>query len=76
MWWGVYSTVAPLTLQQFRDLGFEFSKKVLGLKEKIPRWKGCTSNVNADFGMALSYVYVKRHFDEESREQVIQIVEI
>jgi hypothetical protein len=70
VWWIVYSTVAPLTLQQFRDLDFQFSRKVLGLKEKTPRWKGCTGNVNADFGMALSFMYVRRHFDEESREKV------
>ncbi|KAJ8686861.1 hypothetical protein QAD02_022655, partial [Eretmocerus hayati] len=74
MWWSVYSTLAPLTLQKFRDLGFEFSKKVFGLKEKTPRWKGCTGNVNADFGMALSYVYVKRHFDENSREQALKML--
>ena len=37
VWWSVYSTVAPLTLQKFRDLGFQFSQKVFGLKEKTPR---------------------------------------
>lgn len=70
IWWSVYSTVAPLTMQQFRDLGFRFSQKVFGLKEKTPRWKGCTGNVNANFGMALSYIYMKKHFNEQAKEKV------
>lgn len=72
LWWSVYSTVAPLTLQKFRDLGFQFSQRVYGLKEKTPRWKGCTGNVNTNFGTAISYVYVQKHFNENSREKVEQ----
>lgn len=70
IWWSVYSTVAPLTLQKFRDLGFQFSQKVFGLKEKTPRWKGCTGNANANFGMALSYIYAQKYFNEQAREKV------
>ncbi|XP_046465759.1 endothelin-converting enzyme 1 isoform X1 [Neodiprion pinetum] len=73
-WWGVYSTVAPLTLQKFRDLGFEFSQKLFGLKEKTARWKGCTGNVNSNFGMALSYLYIQRHFNEHSREKALEML--
>jgi hypothetical protein len=34
------------------------------------RWKGCTGNVNSNFGMAVSYLYVQKHFNNESREKV------
>ncbi|XP_033207207.1 neprilysin-4-like isoform X2 [Belonocnema kinseyi] len=74
VWWSVYSTVAPLTLQKFRDLGFQFSQKVFGLKEKTPRWKGCTGNVNSNFGMALSYVYVQKHFNDQAREKALEML--
>ncbi|KAK0158820.1 hypothetical protein PV328_009769 [Microctonus aethiopoides] len=74
VWWSVYSTVAPLTLQKFRDLGFQFSQKVFGLKEKTPRWKKCTGNVNSNFGMALTYVYVQQHFDERAKEKALQML--
>ncbi|XP_066584391.1 endothelin-converting enzyme 1-like [Prorops nasuta] len=74
MWWSVYSTVAPLTLQKFRDLGFQFAQKVFGLKEKTPRWKGCTGNVNSNFGMALSYIYAKKHFNEQAREKALEML--
>lgn len=59
-----------MTLKAFRDLGFEFSRAVFGLQQRTPRWKSCTVNVNANFGVALSYLYVKRHFDQTSRQKV------
>lgn len=61
-------------MQKFRDLGFQFSNKVFGLKEKTPRWKGCTGNVNSNFGMALTYVYVQRHFNDESKNQALEML--
>ncbi|VVC91133.1 unnamed protein product [Leptidea sinapis] len=51
MWWSVFSTVSPMTLQRFRDLGFEFSRNVFGLRQRAPRWKSCTANINANFEM-------------------------
>ncbi|KAG6447821.1 hypothetical protein O3G_MSEX005171 [Manduca sexta] len=75
LWWSVFSTVAPMTLKAFRELGFEFSKAVFGLQQRTPRWKSCTANVNANFGVALSYLYVKRHFDQDSRQKAIEMIE-
>ncbi|XP_053996829.1 neprilysin-4-like isoform X2 [Hylaeus anthracinus] len=74
VWWSIYSTIAPLTLQRFRDLGFQFSQKVLGLKEKTPRWKACTGNANANFGMAVSYVYAQKHFNDRAREKALEML--
>ncbi|XP_017756930.1 PREDICTED: neprilysin-11-like isoform X1 [Eufriesea mexicana] len=73
VWWNVYATVAPLTLQRFRDLGFQFSQQVFGLKEKTPRWKSCTENVNRNFGMALSYIYTRKHFDDQARQKALEM---
>ncbi|KAH0952283.1 hypothetical protein HN011_005253 [Eciton burchellii] len=74
VWWGVYSYVAPLTLQRFRDLAFEFLQKVFGLKEKTPRWKECATNANANFGMAISNVYARKHFNEQAREKALKML--
>ncbi|XP_076238295.1 neprilysin-11 [Calliopsis andreniformis] len=74
VWWSVYSTVAPLTLQKFRDLGFIFLQKVFDLKEKTPRWKACTGNVNTNFGMALSYIYAQKYFNDQSREKALEML--
>jgi hypothetical protein len=37
IWWSVFSTLAPLTLQEFRDLAFRFSQRVFGLQQKTAR---------------------------------------
>jgi predicted metalloendopeptidase len=71
VWWSIFQTLAPLTLQEFRNLAFTFSHKVYGLQQKTPRWKGCTSNVNSNFGMAVSYLYVQKYFNSESREKAL-----
>ncbi|RZB40619.1 endothelin-converting enzyme 1-like, partial [Asbolus verrucosus] len=75
LWWSVFSTVAPLTLAKFRSLGFEFSQQLLGLQSKTPRWKSCTSNVNANFGLALSYLYIRSHFNKNHRDQALEMLE-
>ncbi|RVE41737.1 hypothetical protein evm_013614 [Chilo suppressalis] len=75
LWWSVFSTLAPMSRASFRELGFEFSRAVFGLQQRTPRWKACTANVNANFGVALSYLYVRRHFANHSREKAIEMVE-
>ncbi|XP_046396781.1 neprilysin-4-like [Ischnura elegans] len=74
LWWSIFSTLAPLTVQDFRDLGFRFSQRVLGLSQRSPRWKGCTGNVNSNFGMAVSYLYVQEYFQEKKREKALEMV--
>ncbi|XP_033332700.1 neprilysin-11 isoform X2 [Megalopta genalis] len=74
MWWGIYSTIAPLTSQRFRDLGFQSLRNIFGLTEKRARWKECAENVNANFGMAMSYVYGEKYFDKRSREKSLEML--
>ncbi|XP_017772763.1 PREDICTED: endothelin-converting enzyme 1 [Nicrophorus vespilloides] len=75
IWWNVFSTVAPLTLAKFRSLGFEFSQKLLGLQARTPRWKGCTGNVNSNFGLALSYLYVQSQFRKGYRDKALVMLD-
>ncbi|KAK7866898.1 hypothetical protein R5R35_001640 [Gryllus longicercus] len=74
IWWNVFSTLAPLTLQSFRDLAFRFSQRVFGLTQKTARWQGCTGNVNSNFGMAVSYLYVQKHFNNQSKAKALEMV--
>ncbi|KAL4719905.1 hypothetical protein ACJJTC_019384, partial [Scirpophaga incertulas] len=75
LWWSVFSTLAPMSRAEFRTRGFEFSRAVFGLQQRTPRWKACAANVNANFGVALSYLYVQRHFNNQSREKAMEMVE-
>ena len=36
----------------------------------VYRWKHCTRDVNSNFGMAVSYLYVQKHFNNRSTEKV------
>ncbi|CAG4983508.1 unnamed protein product [Colias eurytheme] len=74
IWWSVFSTVSPMSISRFRDLGFAFSRSVYGLRTRAPRWKTCAANVNANFGLALSLLYVERHFDNASRVKALEMV--
>ncbi|KAG9430999.1 neprilysin-4 [Apis mellifera carnica] len=74
IWWITYAGISPLTLQRFRDLGFQFSQKVFGLKEGTSRWKVCTLSANANFGMALSYIYAQKYFDDRSRQKALEML--
>ncbi|XP_038213219.1 neprilysin-4-like isoform X2 [Zerene cesonia] len=74
MWWSVFSTVSPMSVSRFRELGFAFSRAVFGLRTRAPRWKTCAANVNANFGLALSLLYVQSHFDNASRIKALEMV--
>jgi len=45
-----------------------------GQKEQKPRWKRVLDSVNGTAGEALGEVYVKQVFPEESKEQMLQLV--
>lgn len=42
----------------------------MGHSAQTPRWRSCASSVNANYGMAVSFEYVKRHFHEHARQKV------
>ena len=48
----------------------ELYRKLYGIEEKPPRWKFCTNYVRGNLGNALGSLYVKRYFDEHSKEDV------
>ncbi|XP_059491150.1 neprilysin-4-like isoform X2 [Neocloeon triangulifer] len=74
LWWRIFSSLAPLTLKQFRDLASDLAQKVMGHSAQTPRWRSCASSVNANFGMAISFEYVKRHFHEDARQKALEMV--
>lgn len=60
-----------------RDLTDNLDKHLYGTSEKIPRWKLCFYDLIDDsVAMALSALYIKHHFTEETRERVTPVAEI
>lgn len=55
--------------KQFANNQHEYSAEISGAKNQAPRHKVCVDYVNGNMGMAVSALYVKRHFDTGSKAQ-------
>lgn len=55
--------------KQFADNQHEYAAEISGAKVQAPRHKVCVDYVNGNMGMAVSSLYVRRHFDTGSKAQ-------
>nr|CAD7255829.1 unnamed protein product [Timema shepardi] len=60
------------------DYRFEVAKQrfyrvITGQREVPPRWKGCVDHVNSHMGMATGAMFVRRHFDENSKNDTLHM---
>lgn len=44
---------------------------LFGREQAPPRWKNCISQVNSNMGMALGSMFVKKYFDETSKNDTL-----
>lgn len=52
-----------------------FSFILYGREKQPPRWQFCVTQVNTHMGMAIGSLFVKRHFDETSKKDTIQMTQ-
>nr|CAD7423165.1 unnamed protein product [Timema monikensis] len=50
-----------------------FYRVITGQREVPPRWKGCVDHVNSHMGMATGAMFVRRHFDENSKNDTLHM---
>ncbi|KAK4871970.1 hypothetical protein RN001_016094 [Aquatica leii] len=74
LWWSIFSKVSQSASDKYRSIAFDFSQKLLGVQEKIPKWKRCVSSVNANFGMVLSYLYIRSYTSNLNVNKVLQML--
>uniref|UniRef100_A0A182N6N4 Neprilysin, neutral endopeptidase 1 n=1 Tax=Anopheles dirus TaxID=7168 RepID=A0A182N6N4_9DIPT len=48
-----------------------FSNALFGRERSPPRWKNCVTQVNANMGMAVGAMFVRRYFDENSKRDTL-----
>ena len=58
----------------FQDASFEYSKVLSGQSEQQSRAKQMVRRVDGQLGFALGQIYVKRHFTEEAKQRVLDLV--
>ncbi|HEV8496538.1 MAG TPA: M13 family metallopeptidase [Gemmatimonadaceae bacterium] len=73
--WRLLSASASALPKQFADERFSFQRLFTGQRERLPRWKSCTSNTMNTLGEAVGQEYVKRTFTPEAKARAKAIVD-
>ncbi|XP_049817520.1 neprilysin-4-like [Aethina tumida] len=60
---------------KFTDAKQRFYNVLFGREEEPPRWTFCVSQANANMGMAVGALFVKKYFDKGSRNDTIHMTE-
>lgn len=56
---------------RFQEAKQQFYYTLLGRERSPPRWKYCVTQTNTNMGMALGAMFVRKYFDENSKNDVI-----
>lgn len=76
MKWSILNSYASSLSSDFVNQNFDFYSKTLsGTKEMKPRWKRALGKVNGGIGELLGKAFVERHFTEESKKELANMVE-
>lgn len=68
-WRLVFSTFAQLG-KRWRMLSEKYDKALTGKGKERPRWDTCMRRLYSSFGVPMSTMYVKEHFDTDSLHMV------
>ena len=55
---------------RFQDAKQRFNYILFGSEQAPPRWKNCIVQVNNNMGMAIGAMFVRKYFDENSKNDV------
>lgn len=76
MKWNLLNSYANYLDTAFANQNFDFYSRTLsGKKEMKPRWNQALNMVNSNLGELLGKAFVKRHFSEEAKADVKEMVE-
>ncbi|KAG8180916.1 hypothetical protein JTE90_020143 [Oedothorax gibbosus] len=73
LWRFVFNRVSNLD-KRFLAKQQEYYGALYGTQAISPRWKTCTLYVNKNMGMAVGSLFVKRHFNEKSKETAEEMI--
>lgn len=74
--WHVIRNNARLLSSDFADAHFDFyNRRLEGVDEQRPRWERAVGTLNDVVGHALGQIYVERHFDDDAREEMAELVD-
>jgi putative endopeptidase len=74
--WSLLDRFAGYLSSDYEKQNFYFYSTVLsGVKKMEPRWKRAVNVVSASMGEIIGKVYVEKHFDQNAKDRMIDLVE-
>ena len=72
----VLSSFAPYLSSEYVDTHFEFYSTTLsGREQQQPRWRRAVASINRHLGELLGQLYVAKHFPEDSKARMTEMVD-
>lgn len=72
--WRFISKLVGSLDKRFVDKQQEYYGAIYGTQSTPPRWKSCTLLVNKKMGMAVGALFVRRHFNEQSKKKAEEMI--
>ncbi|KAL6734622.1 hypothetical protein Aduo_005144 [Ancylostoma duodenale] len=61
--------------EKYEDISQTFHRVMYGKKQKAPRWKDCTSNTMHRMQYAVGAMYVRKAFDQASKNVTLEMID-
>ncbi|XP_076320218.1 neprilysin-2-like [Tachypleus tridentatus] len=74
MLWRVVLQSFHMLSKPWRELVQQYNSIITGKTIEPPRWEMCMDFLTNNFGVALASLYVRNHFQEESKQSALEIV--
>lgn len=74
MWRVVRNSMSGLS-RKWRELAHSYSTVTTGRQVEEPRWEQCLGSLEGTLGTALSALYVKNHFNRQSKAAALEMVD-
>ncbi|MGP6294563.1 M13 family metallopeptidase [Caldiplasma sukawensis] len=73
--WRVLVHFSPFLHEEAENENFNFfQREIYGTEQKMERWKFAAINLDRYIGDAIGKIYVKKHFSEESKKKMEELV--
>ncbi|KAH8304740.1 hypothetical protein KR044_004215, partial [Drosophila immigrans] len=72
--WRIHKFSILFISDEFRSRQQQFLKVLTGRQKQEPRWKGCIDIVNTKFEISMAAMYVRQHFNSDTKGKVLELV--
>lgn len=72
--WRVAADSTNYLTDKLRKRQLEYAMAIIGQQTEEPRWKECTDLVTSNFEIAVSALYVRKYFNQDSKAVALEMV--